>query len=204
MTRRSTKAEKAGYSTGLKKAKPGFAVLWHDEYDAREHGCYAVFRARAEAVNYAVSVVRERADTLGVKVLDQESFKRELSDDDLRSLLKCGNEVKLVLSNDALGLPFEYVSVGVAETMIADRDPLAKYRGVRFKDLKDFDTIKFKGKMYRTWTFDIGKGRGVTFADIKLQDALYHYNEIDNWVDHKVTFYVDKSDDVAETVERME
>lgn len=200
MTKKSTKTKR---QTDLRKAKTGFAVLWHDEYDSREHGCYAVFHTRDEAVDYAMAVVRERADTLGVKVLDQESFKEEWSDDDLRYHLSCGNEVRLVLSNDALGNPFEYVSVGVAETLIASRDPLAKYRGLRFKDLRDFDTVRFKGKRYRTWTFDIGKGRAVTFADIKLQDALYRHNEIDNAVDHKVTFYVYMNDDVANTIEIM-
>jgi hypothetical protein len=100
-----------------KKDNTIYAACWLDQYDST-YGVYCVFKSRRVCLDYLVDTVFERAETLGVKVIDNEFFpeQKEISRKEVRDWLATNGEFKLVLSYDCCGFPEEYVSVGICET----------------------------------------------------------------------------------------
>lgn len=152
-----------------------------------------MFLSRGRALDYAVETVFMRAKDRGVEVLDQEEFKNRMTGAEVRDRLGCGEEMRLVLGRDCTGEPMEYVSVCVCET---EMDSGAS----RFRDLKDFGEIEYRGKTYRMWDVDVGKGRTETFAEAALQDALLENGDIDGGIDQSIAYYVGLDDNVKDTV----
>lgn len=101
-----------------KKDNSIYAACWLDQYDST-YGVYCVFKSRRACLDYLVDTVFERAETLGVEVIDNEFFpeQKEISRKGVRDWLTTNGEFKLVLSYDCCGFPEEYVSVGICETV---------------------------------------------------------------------------------------
>ena len=72
--------------------------------------------------------------------------------------------------------------------------------GDRFKDLKEFGEIEYRGKTYRMWDVDVGKGRTETFAEVALQDALLEHGDIDGSIDQSIAYYTGLDDIVKDAI----
>lgn len=95
-----------------------YAAVWSDDYDG-DYGCYGTFDCRGDALDYLTDMVFERAEDLGVEVLDSDDWKTVMTREQVRDELGRGHGISLVLSwNEGPGWkdPDEYVSMMVVET----------------------------------------------------------------------------------------
>lgn len=103
------------------KTKTLYIATWYDQYD-NTYGTYAGFESRGKCLDYLVDTVMERAEILGVDVLDNKAFpqKIKIGPKQVRDHLGSYGEFILVLSFNELDEPEEYVSMGICETDIKE------------------------------------------------------------------------------------
>ena len=94
-------------------AETGYACVWSGcDGDC---GVYRVFRSRCAALDYLTDAVFDRAETLGVDVLDSDGWDRAMTRGQVRDQLSSGMGMQLVIEFDAFGNPREWVSVQLDE-----------------------------------------------------------------------------------------
>lgn len=89
--------------------KTAYAAVWLDDYDLT-FGVYRVFESRGECLDYLAGMVFSRAETLGVKVVDQGARPcrdgdgklvfPEMTKEQVRDQFGAGNDFGLVLRTE--------------------------------------------------------------------------------------------------------